>query len=141
MDQFVLANKKWRGKIKNMGMEYLRELYLERMDWEVAVYPDFRTPEEIEEIVVMFRLELYNLELPCGPKAIRRRLEHEMIRPLPSERTIARMLARNGLTYGRTGWYEGDEPKDIPLKSRYPDPNWLFKKNSCRTPTIRSRDD
>jgi hypothetical protein len=91
----------------------LKDLYLERMDWEENVYPDFRPPEEIEEIVVMVRLELYNRELSCGPKAIRRRLEHEMTRPLPSERTIARILARNALIQGRTGWYEGEEPEEI----------------------------
>ncbi len=85
------------------GMQAARDFYLERMDWEEAIYPDFRTPEEIEEIVEIFRLELYNRELPCGPKAIRRRLEHEMIRPLPSERTIARILARKDLAHGRTG--------------------------------------
>ena len=91
----------------------LKDLYLERMDWEENVYPDFCPPEEIEEIVVTVRLEQYNRELSCGPKAIRRRLEHEMIRPLPSERTIARILARNGLTHGRTGWYEGEESEEI----------------------------
>lgn len=94
----------------------LKDVYLERMDWEENVYPDFRPLEEIEEIVVMVRLELYNRELPCGLNAIRRRLEHDMVRPLLSERTIARILARNGLTYGRTGWYEGDEPEGIPAE-------------------------
>lgn len=69
-----------------------------------------RSPKEVEQIVVMVRLELYNQELPCGPKVLRRRLdEHEMLRPLPSESTIARILSRNGLTCGRTGWYEGEK--------------------------------
>lgn len=95
------------------AMKDLRDFYLERMDWEDAVYPDFRTPEEIEEIVEIIRLELYNRELPCGPKAIRKSLEHEMIRPLPSERTIARILARKGLTHGRIGWCIGDEAEMI----------------------------
>ena len=98
------------------GMEDVRNFYLERMDWEDVVYPDFRPPEEVEEIVVMVRLELYNRDISCGPKAIRKRLEHEMIRPLPSERTIARILARNGLTYGRTGWYKGEESENMPVK-------------------------
>jgi putative transposase len=66
-----------------------------------------RTKQEIEECVTFVRLELYNRDLPCGPEAIRERLEtFYHVKSLPSERTIARMLARNGLTHGRTGVYE-----------------------------------
>ena len=66
-----------------------------------------RTKQEIEECVTFVRLELYNKDLSCGPKAIRERLEKNYhIKPLPSERTIARILARNCLTHGRTGIYE-----------------------------------
>jgi len=73
-------------------------------------------------MVVMVRLELYNRGLPCGPKALHRRLdEHYVLRPLPCERTIARTLSRNGLTHGRTGWYEGDEPEHIPPSVRRPE--------------------
>ena len=69
--------------------------------------------------MVMVRLELYNRGLPCGPKALHGRLDvHEHLRPLPSERTIARMLARNGLTYGRTGWYEGEDPEWLPASAK-----------------------
>jgi len=65
---------------------------------------------ETEELVVFVRLALYNRGLPCGPKALRDTLEeHYYIDWLPSERTIARILARNGLTHRRTGWYEGEE--------------------------------
>ena len=72
-----------------------------------------RTPEEIEEIVVMERLDLYNSALPCGAKAIRQRLEDdESVHPVPSARTIGRILARCHLTHARTGWYEGEEPRD-----------------------------
>ena len=114
------------------GMQAARDFYLERMDWEDAIYPDFRSREEIEEIVEIFRLELYNRELPCGPKAIRRALDREMIRPLPSERTIARILARNGLTHGRTGWCVGDEEEMIEKGAKIPDNfNWRFGENSC----------
>jgi hypothetical protein len=74
-----------------------------------------RSPAELDQIVVMVRLELYNRSLPCGPTAVRRRLAlHYALKPLPSKRTIARMLARNGLTHGRTGWYEGDDPDRLP---------------------------
>ncbi len=65
-----------------------------------------RTKEEIEKIVIMVRLELYNADVPCGPQAIRDRMERVYhAEPLPSTRTIARILARNSLTHRRTGWY------------------------------------
>jgi hypothetical protein len=97
------------------------ELDLEQMAREENAGSGVRPPEEVEQIVVMVRLELYNRGLPCGPKALRRSLdEHYAVKPLPSERTIARMLARNGLTHGRTGWYEGDEPQDVPPADRRP---------------------
>jgi len=64
---------------------------------------------EIEQIVVMERLHLYNRSIPCGAKAIRKLLEQEGVRPLPSLSTIKRILSRNCLTYGRTGYYPGDE--------------------------------
>ena len=76
-----------------------KDLDLEQMDREANAWAGPRPPEEVEQIVVMVRLELYNQGLPCGPKALRRRLDqHQALTPLPSERTIARMLARNGLT-------------------------------------------
>lgn len=65
------------------------------------------TKEEVEEIVVLVRLELYNRNLPCGPEAIRKRLdEFYLVRPLPSRSTIARLLAKQCLTHGRTGCYD-----------------------------------
>jgi hypothetical protein len=64
---------------------------------------------EIEEIVVMQRLHLYNRGLPCGAKAIRNLLDQQGVRPLPSVSTIQRILSGNCLTYGRTGFYPGDE--------------------------------
>jgi hypothetical protein len=71
-----------------------------------------RSREEVEEIVELERLHLYNQGHPCGPAALRRRLDLiDRIRPLPSERTIARILARRGLTHGRTGWYPGEQPE------------------------------
>ena len=49
----------------------------------------------------------------CGAQAIRWELEDLGIEPLPSERTIARILAREGLTQRRTGRYE-------PKGTKYP---------------------
>ena len=64
------------------------------------------TGEEIKEIVKMIRLELYNNGLFCGAKAIKNKMEEDDIGPVPSESTIGRILSHNGLTHGRTGFYE-----------------------------------
>lgn len=73
--------------------------------WE----PVMRTREEIERIVVMVRLDLYNSALPCGAKAIRHRLlDDGDVHPVPSVRTIGRILTRQCLTHCRTGYYEED---------------------------------
>ena len=63
-----------------------------------------RTKQEIEECVVFVRLELYNRAMPCGPKAIQEKLNAYHVKPLPSERTISRIMARHGLTHDRTGF-------------------------------------
>ncbi len=65
-----------------------------------------RTPSEIEEIVKMVRLSLYNQDLFCGAQAILWELEDLGVKPLPSVRTINRILSKNGLTHRRTGKYE-----------------------------------
>ena len=97
------------------------DLDLEQMEREDNAYGGPRPPEEGEQIVVMVRLELYNRGLPCGPEALRRRQdEHYMLRPLPPERTIARMLSRNGVTHGRACWYEGDASEKILRSARRP---------------------
>lgn len=70
-----------------------------------------RTPSEIEEIVKLVRLNLYNQNLFCGAQAILWEMEDLGVKPLPSLRTISRILERNGLTHRRTGKYE---PKGTP---------------------------
>jgi len=69
-----------------------------------------RTSVEIEEIVQLVRLELYNAAQFCGAQAIRWRLEDLVVHPVPSLRTIGRILARHELTHRRTGRYE---PKGV----------------------------
>ena len=64
------------------------------------------TLAEIEEIVKMVRLSLYNQDLFCGAQAILWEMEDLGAKPLPSIRTINRILARNELTHRRTGKYE-----------------------------------
>lgn len=70
-----------------------------------------RTPAEIEEIIKIVRLNLYNHDLFCGAQAIQWELEDFGVEPIPSERTINRILSRNDLTHRRTGRYE---PKGTP---------------------------
>ena len=65
-----------------------------------------RTAKEMEEIVIMIRLHLYNEGLSCGAKAIRQQLEDACETPIPSLSTINRILHRNSLTHGRTGHYD-----------------------------------
>lgn len=64
-----------------------------------------RTPAEIEKIVELVRWSLYNKALFCGSQAIRWELEDMNIQPLPSIRTIGRILHRRELTHRRTGRY------------------------------------
>jgi putative transposase len=83
------------------------------------------TPTEVEEIVTMVRLNLYNQDLFCGAQAIHWELEELGVKPLPSIRTINRILSRNDLTHRRTGKYE---PKGTAIPSYH---------RFCRTRLIR----
>lgn len=75
---------------KNLDQEALAE--------EQMRYSPPRPPEEVEQIVVMARLELWNRGQPCGAAALHRRLdEFYHLPPSPSVRTIGRILARNAL--------------------------------------------
>lgn len=65
-----------------------------------------RTTTEIVEIVKMIRLNLYNQNLFCGAQAIHWEMEDQEITPLPSIRTINRILSHHSLTHRRTGQYE-----------------------------------
>lgn len=69
------------------------------------------TTSEIEEIVKMLRLNLYNQDLYYGAQAIQWELEDLNVQPIPSLSTIKRIVKRHGLTHRRTGRYE---PKGIP---------------------------
>lgn len=64
------------------------------------------TPIEVEKIVKMVRLNLYSQDLFCGAQAIHWEMEELGVKPLPSIRTINRILSRNDLTHRRTGKYE-----------------------------------
>jgi putative transposase len=68
---------------------------------------------EVVEAVRLVRLSLYNQGLLCGAQNIRWELAELSVAPLPSIRTINRILAREGLTHRRTGRY-------VPKGKRYP---------------------
>ena len=65
-----------------------------------------RTAAQMEEIVIMIRLCLYNHGLPCGAKAICQQLDDDGEIPIPSMSTINTVLRQKSLTYGRTGHYD-----------------------------------
>ena len=70
-------------------------------------------PVAVVEAVKLIRLSLYNQGLFCGAQAISWELEALPVSPLPSLRTISRIVSREGLTHRRTGRYE-------PKGKRYP---------------------
>ena len=72
---------------------------------------DMRTKAEIEQIVIMVRLELHNKSSPCGPSAIRKVMDEDYcVRPLPSPRTISRILASERPPLGHIKIWGEDNP-------------------------------
>ena len=67
------------------------------------------TREELEKLIVMERLYLYNGMRPCGAKALQNRLKAQGIKNVPSVSTISGLLTKNSLTHARTGCYPGDQ--------------------------------
>lgn len=101
------------GKMKKLKeklfMITMTELYNNKLTKKHDKSHENRSKEEIEECVEFVRLELYNRDLACGPHAIRKRLEEFYhVKPLPSARTIARILSCRCLTHNRTGFYRED---------------------------------
>jgi putative transposase len=66
---------------------------------------------EIVEAVKLTRLHLYNQGLFCGAQAVSWELAELGVSPIPSLRTINRILSREGLTHRRTGRYEAKGKK------------------------------
>jgi len=62
--------------------------------------------ENIVEAVKIVRLNLYNHGLFCGAQAIEWELREQAVEPVPSLRSINRILSREELTHRRTGSYE-----------------------------------
>ena len=73
-----------------------------------------RTADDSEDRVLSLRAELVSSELFCGAQAIRWEMEARNLGPLPSVRTIDRILRRHGVEpQRRTGRY-------VPKGKRYP---------------------
>lgn len=66
---------------------------------------------EVVEAVKLARLHLYNQGLFCGAQAVSWELAELGFSPIPSLRTINRILSREGLTHRRTGRYEAKGKK------------------------------
>jgi transposase InsO family protein len=79
-----------------------------------------RTPAEIEKIVELVRLDLYNNDLFCGNQAIQWKLNDMEVQPVPSLSTIGRILRRRELTHRRTGRYTPKGKKYPELPGRLP---------------------
>jgi transposase InsO family protein len=73
-----------------------------------------RTPAEIEKIVELVRLNLYNKGLFCGNQAIQWEMTDMEVQPIPSLTTIGRILRRRELTHRRIGRY-------TPKGKKYPE--------------------
>src|SRR3989339_88603 len=84
------------------------------------LWTPLHTSAEVEEIVKLVRLNLYNQDLFCGAQAILWELEDLGVVPLPSVRTIGRILSRNELTHRRTGKYEAKGTPYPKLPSFFP---------------------
>lgn len=91
---------KWLGRYQSGEADWFRER--SRLPHTMPS----RTAPEIEQIVIMVRHSLYNGGLFCGAQAIHWELDDLVVRPLPSLRSINRILARHELTHRRTGRYE-----------------------------------
>jgi hypothetical protein len=68
---------------------------------------------EITDIIIFFRLSLYNQAKPCGAKAIHQKMQSARITPLPSIGSIHRILVREYLTHRRTGYYPGEHENHL----------------------------
>ena len=71
-------------------------------------YPSTLTVEELESVVKLERLDLYNQMKPCGAKALRKQLINLEIENVPSVSTIGKILKKQDLITGYTRNNPGD---------------------------------
>lgn len=102
----------WVGRVEGQR--------LDRIDWSDRPRGGRReacsTPARIEDLVVRLRKDLKESSAlgDCGARAIREELQRRRVEPLPSIRTVGRILLRRGVLDGRRrvrrpppppGWY------------------------------------
>ena len=63
-------------------------------------YPPDLTREELESVIKLERLDLYNHSKSCGANAIINQLQSLGILNVPSKSTISRILQKQGLANG-----------------------------------------
>ena len=73
-------------------------------DQTCSNYPSSLTREELESVVKLERLDLYNHSKPCGAKALRQHLQSLGIVNLPSENAIGGILKKQGLINGSVSY-------------------------------------
>jgi hypothetical protein len=66
-------------------------------DQVCSTYPSLLTRQELESVVKLEWLDLYNLSKPCGQKALRQHLWTLGIVNLPSENVIGEIVKKQGL--------------------------------------------
>ncbi len=66
-------------------------------DQTCSIYPSSLTREELESVIKLEWLDLYNLSKPCGPKALWQHLRSLGIVDLPSENVIGGIVKKLGL--------------------------------------------
>src|SRR5438067_11555087 len=102
-------------------VQWVQDPRLDRVDWtdrSSAPHHPRRTDTSLEELVLQIRRELADSDLGAvGATFIQQALQQRGRRPLPSVRTINRILGRRGALDGRhrtrrppppTGWYLPD---------------------------------
>jgi transposase len=108
---------------------------LDRVDWSDSPRGGRReaasTPARIEDLVVRLRKELKESSPlgDCGAEAIRDELERRRVGPLPSSRTIGRILQRRGLLDGRKR-----------VRRPPPPPGWYLPRVAARKAELESFD-
>jgi|WetSurMetagenome_2_1015567.scaffolds.fasta_scaffold1483008_2 hypothetical protein len=67
-----------------------------------STYPSVLNRQELQAVIELERLDLYNQLQPCGASALRRRLGSLGVENVPSARTIGRILTRRQLSIARS---------------------------------------
>lgn len=129
--------KRFRVSLRTVQVWVFRAqgLRLDRIDWSDLPRGGRReacsTAVTIEDLVVRLRKELKESSPlgDCGAEAIRRELQRRRVQPLPSVRTIGRILLRRGMLDGRRR-----------VRRPPPPPGWYLPRVAARKAELESFD-